>query len=177
MSAAAYLAEIIRFFTAFLLACAALGKWRTLAVFAHNLAESFGVQRQAARILAPAVVAAESLLALLILAGGTPGRAGMAGALLLFVALTALVGYRYVLEGSVKCSCFGESERPVSGYDLLRNGLVIAAIGTSLACSGGAAFGNKESLLAAALALIATIGAIGFHDLARALGRALTRSA
>ncbi|HEX8611874.1 MAG TPA: MauE/DoxX family redox-associated membrane protein [Telluria sp.] len=171
MSAAAYLTEIIRFFTAFLLACAAIGKLRTLAAFAHNLVESFGVQRRAAAVLAPAVVALEAVLAGLILAGGAIGRAGMAAALVLFVALTALVGYRYVVEGSVKCSCFGESERPVSSYDLLRNGLVIAAIGTCLAFSGGAAFGKKESVLAAALALVATIGATGFHDLARALKR------
>ncbi|MDQ1919719.1 MauE/DoxX family redox-associated membrane protein [Massilia pseudoviolaceinigra] len=171
MSAAPYLAEIIRFFTAFLLACAALGKLRTLAAFAHNLSDSFGLPRQAATILAPAVVAAEALLATLILAGGGIGRAGMAGALVLFVLVTALVGYRYVVEGSVKCSCFGESERPVSGYDLLRNGLIIASIGAGLALSGDAAFGKKESVLAAALALIGTIGAIGFHDLARAMQR------
>lgn len=171
MSAPAYLAEIIRYATAFLLACAALGKLRTLPAFSHNLAESFGVPRQAAAILAPAVIALEALLAALILAGGDIGRLGMSAALVLFVALTALVGYRYVVEGSVKCSCFGESERPVSGYDLLRNGLVIASIGACLAFSGGAAFGKKECVLAAALALIATIGAIGFHDLARALKR------
>lgn len=171
MSAPAYLAEIIRYFTAFLLACAALGKLRTLAAFSHNLAESFGVPRRAAAVVAPAVVALEALLAALILAGGAVGRLGMGAALVLFVALTALVGYRYVVEGSVKCSCFGESERPVSGYDLLRNGLVIASIGVCLAFSGGAAFGRKDSVLAAALALIATIGAIGFHDLARALKR------
>lgn len=173
MSAAAYLAEIIRFFTAFLLACAAIGKLRTLAGFTHNLVESFGLKRQAAALLAPAVVALEALLAGLILAGGGIGRIGMAAALALFVALTAAVGYRYVVEGSVKCSCFGESERPVSGYDLLRNGLVIAAIGACLAFSGGAAFGKKEMVLAAALALVATIGAIGFHDLARALKRSV----
>lgn len=171
MSAAAYLAEIIRFFTALLLACAALGKLRTLAAFTHNLVDSFGVNRRAAAILAPAVIALESLLAASILAGGGWARAGMAGALVLFVALTAIVGYRYVVEGSVRCSCFGESERPVSGYDLLRNGLVIASIGACLAFSGGAAFGKKETVLAAALALVATIGAIGFHDLARALKR------
>ncbi|CUI09576.1 MauE/DoxX family redox-associated membrane protein [Massilia antarctica] len=171
MSAAPYLAEIIRFFTAFLLACAALGKLRTLASFANNLAGSFGVPRQAATILAPALAALEALLAVLNLAGGGIGRAGMAGALVLFVLVTALVGYRYVVEGSIKCSCFGESERPVSGYDLLRNGLIIATIGAGLAVSGGAVFGKKESVLAAALALIGTIGAIGFHDLARALKR------
>lgn len=171
MSAAAYLAEIVRYFTAFLLACAAIGKLRTLAGFAHNLVESFGLPRQVARAVAPMVVALEALLAAAILAGGAAGRLGMAAALVLFVALTALVGYRYVVEGSVKCSCFGESERPVSGYDLLRNVLVIAAIGACLAFSGDAAFGRKESVLAAALALIATIGAIGFHDLARALKR------
>ncbi|WP_167087555.1 MauE/DoxX family redox-associated membrane protein [Massilia frigida] len=171
MSSAPYLAEIIRFFTAFLLACAALGKLRTLAAFADNLVDSFGLPRPAATMLAPAVVAAEALLAALILAGGGTGRAGMAGALVLFVLVTALVGYRYVVEGSVKCSCFGESERPVSGFDLLRNGLIIASIGVCLAFSGGAAFGKKESVLAAALALTATIGAIGFHDLARALKR------
>lgn len=173
MSAAAYLAEIIRFFIAFLLVCAAIGKLRTLAAFAHNLVESFGVKRQAAAMLAPAVIALEALLAGLILAGGGIGRIGIAAALVLFVVLTALVGYRYVVEGSVKCSCFGESERPVSGYDLLRNGLVIASIGACLAFSGGAAFGRKESVLAAALALIATIGAIGFHDLARTLKRSV----
>jgi hypothetical protein len=171
MSAAAYLAEIVRYFTAFLLACAASGKLRTLAAFARNLVESFGLPPQAAALVAPSVVALEAVLAAAILAGGAPGRIGMGAALLLFVALTALVGYRYLLEGSVKCSCFGESERPVSGYDLLRNGLVIGAIGASLAFADGAAFGRKESVLAAALALIATIGAIGFHDLARALKR------
>lgn len=178
MSATLYLAEIIRLFVGLLLASAAFGKLRTLSGFRHNLVDSFGLQPRASAILAPAIVLAEALLGGLILAGGATTRPGMLAALAMFAVMTALVGYRYVMEGSVKCSCFGESERPVSAYDLLRNGLIIAGIAACLVFAGEpAGFGNKATVLAAAMALILNIAAISFHDIARALLPSLKRSA
>ena len=32
---------------------------------------------------------------------------------------------RFLTNDTIKCSCFGEQDRPLSGYDLIRNGLLL----------------------------------------------------
>jgi hypothetical protein len=96
-----------------------------------------------------------------------------------------VVGYQFVSRDVVRCSCFGEAERPVSGYDLLRNLLLIAAIvgvlaggghGGEPAAGGALAAAGEEAgaslaarLMCAGLGLVLAVAAIHFHDLATLL--------
>lgn len=169
MAAPAFIAEVFRYFLAFLLFFAALGKYRTFVQFQSNLVESLGLGRGLSAWLAPALVGMEFGLSLLIVAGIAISYYGMLAALLLFACFTAFIGYKYVKEGIVKCSCFGESERSVSGFDLLRNVLVILSAAFYLAFAGAAGLAWPALLTAAALALILTVLAIEFHDLAMLL--------
>lgn len=164
-------AETLRLFTGFLLLAAVAGKLRTFSAFRHNLVSSFGVPAAASRMLAPAVVAAEALAAAMAL--GLSPRPGMWAALLLFAVFTTLLAYRFVKDGLVKCSCFGEAERTLSGFDVLRNVLVLAAIAGWLALPlpllSGAGATAHLSLLGAGLASILVVVAIGFHDIVNLL--------
>ncbi len=169
MAAPAFIAEVFRYFLAFLLFFAALGKYRTFARFQANLVDSLGLGRGLSAWLAPALVGLEFGLSLLIVAGIALSYQGMLAALLLFAGFTAFIGYKYVKEGIVKCGCFGASERSVSGFDLLRNLLVILCAAFYLAFAGAAALAWPALLTAAALALILTVFAIEFHDLAMLL--------
>jgi len=165
----AFVADILRWFTAFVLLAACLGKLRTFDAFRANLAESFHVSPRQAGMLAPAVVGIEALLALLVL--GPFAQAGMALALLLFAGFTALLTWRLARDGALRCACFGEAECNLSGYDLARNVLVVAAIGLYLPLSfaAPAALPLAATVLAAALASILAVLAIDFHDVARLL--------
>lgn len=162
-------AETLRLFTGFLLLAAVAGKLRSFAAFRDNLVSSFGMAPAASRLAAPAVVAAEAIAAAMAL--GLSPRPGMWAALLLFAVFTALLAYRFFKDGIVKCSCFGEAERNLSGLDLLRNVLVLMAISgwTALQSSAEAAAAAHLSLLGAGLASILVVVAIGFHDIVNLL--------
>lgn len=167
MSTAFFVAEVLRWFAGFLMLAAAGGKLRTFGQFRANLTSSFGMPAPLAALLAPAVVAAEAGAAALIL-GGAP-RPGMLAALVMLGAFTALVSYKFFTESVVKCSCFGEAARSVSGFDLLRNLLAIGAIGAWLALATGSALPLSAAVLAAGLASILLVAAIEFHDIATLL--------
>ena len=155
-------AQILRCFIGFVLLAACLGKLRTFASFRANLATSFGVPPQLGGLLAPAIVGIELLVAGLVL--GPFPRFVMATALLLFTAFAMLLAWCLWRDGVVRCSCFGEAERSLSGYDLLRNLLIVAAIALFLTLPAAAGTPLPMSLLAAGLAAILTVLAIDFHD-------------
>lgn len=171
----AFITDILRCFTALVLLAACLGKLRAFAAFRANLAESFQVPAHRARLLAPAVVGVEALLAALALS--PLAQAAMTAALLLFAGFTILLAWRLARDGALRCACFGEAERNLSGYDLARNVLVMAAIGLYLWLSFAAPAGpaplpalpTAAAVLAAALACILAVLAIDFHDVARLL--------
>ncbi len=162
-------AETLRLFTAFLLLAAVAGKLRTFTAFRDNLVSSFGMSPAASRLTAPAVAAAEGLTAVIVL--GLAPRPGMWAALLMFALFTALLAYRFIKDDVVRCSCFGEAERSLSGLDLLRNLLVLAAIAAYLAlpATTGADAAAHMTLLGAGLASILMVAAIGFHDIVHLL--------
>lgn len=139
MSAAPFCADVLRLMAALLLLAAAHGKWQALGQFRANLAASFGIAPARAAWLAPAIAGSELGLALGLAAGGATGQAALAGALALFVGFTAVVAWKYTTEDIVKCSCFGDADRAVSGFDLARNLAIIAALAFSLAHGGTAA--------------------------------------
>lgn len=120
-----FLAEVIRFYLGFILFAAAWGKCRTYSYFKQQLTESFRIPAVYSRLLAPGVLVLEWGLSLIILATGHKVAIIVAGGL--FSLLSVVLLYRYFATGMIKCSCFGEKERPVTDYDLLRNGLVIMA--------------------------------------------------
>lgn len=159
---AIFVAEILRYFIGFVLLAAVVGKLRTFAVFRDNLVSSFGMPPAASALAAPALVAAELLVAAMVM--GQLGRPGMLAALLLFGAFTAIVTYRFLQEGVVRCSCFGEAERNISALDLVRNGLVVSSIVAYLALAAVGQPSWHVSLLAAGLASVLAVLAVHFHD-------------
>lgn len=164
-----FIAEILRYFVGLLLLAAAVAKLRGFDGFRANLTESFGVGAAYGGLLAPAVVLAELAAAALVL--GAAVRPGMWAALCMFGLFTALIGYKFYTQSVVRCGCFGEAERALSGFDLLRNALVIAAIAAGLALGHTAGVPPHAAILAAALATIACVVTIHFHELAVLLGR------
>ncbi|MGH8052064.1 MAG: MauE/DoxX family redox-associated membrane protein [Arenimonas sp.] len=166
MNSEVYIAEIFRFFIAFLLFFAAMGKMKTFSEFRKNLCESFGLGLGTSKKLAPAIIAVEWLLAGIVLLDVNASYFGMLASLLLFLVFTGAVAYQYRKEGIVKCSCFGEAGRSVSIFDLLRNVIVIACIAFYLCYSGEESILTFQlKLLTAGLALILTILAIQFHEI------------
>lgn len=158
------LADMARYVIAWLLLAAAVGKLRSYSEFRGNLATSFGLPPAIAAFAAPALVAAELLLAGWLLAGGT--QLPMLLSLLLLGTLTAVLVYRYFTYSMVRCSCFGEAARPVSHYDLLRNLLVVGINGAYCALAQEAALPAASAVLAAGLAAIVCVAAISLHDIA-----------
>ncbi|WP_402718294.1 MauE/DoxX family redox-associated membrane protein [Janthinobacterium rivuli] len=164
LTALPFLSDIARHVIALLLLAASVGKLRSYAAFRGNLATSFGVPPAAAQFAAPALVAAELLLAGWLLAGGT--QLPMLLSLLLLGTLTAVLAWRYFTHSVVRCSCFGEAARPVSQYDLLRNVLAVGINGAYFALAQDTALPVATSILAAGLAAIVCVAAISLHDIA-----------
>lgn len=170
MTGPVFLAEVLRLLVGFVLVCAAAGKLRTFAAFRRNLSESLGWSVRGSSVLAPMVVSAELALAGLIVPGAPTSGAGMLGALGLFTVFTGYIAYKYATEDIVKCACFGEVERSVSAYDLVRNLLLLACIGYQLAYAGDAsALRGPVLALACGLASILTVVVIAFHEIAMLL--------
>lgn len=158
---APFAAALLRCFVGMLLLAAVAGKVRNYAAFRHNLGDLLG-HRSA--WLAPVIVGAELLVALLVL--GPAPQVGMPAALLMLTAFSAFIGFKFFTESAVRCSCFGEAARPVSGYDLLRNGLVLLAIATYLMLAGcTSALGWPALALALGLAFLLCVVAVSFHDI------------
>ncbi|HSX59826.1 MAG TPA: MauE/DoxX family redox-associated membrane protein [Tahibacter sp.] len=129
MALPGHIAEICRWWLLCALLVAAFGKTFAFARFRAELAASFPELRGGVAAVAPAIVAVEWLLVVLIACGGDPARGGMAAAAALFAAMTLVVAVALVQDRTVVCRCFGGAGHAVSGYDLLRNGLLIGAAG------------------------------------------------
>ncbi len=169
MTGPAFGAEILRYFIGFLMLAAGLGKLRTFTQFRANLVSSFGATALQSTRLAPAVVMLELLAAALVL--GPFSRTGMLASLLMLGIFTVVLSYKFFSESIVKCSCFGEAGRAVSGIDLLRNGAVLAAIALYFALGQAAGLPLTVSILAAALATFLCVAAIDMHDIVTLLQR------
>ncbi|USX28087.1 hypothetical protein NHH73_07340 [Oxalobacteraceae bacterium OTU3CINTB1] len=162
-----FVAEMLRYFVGLLLLAAAVAKLRGLDSFRENLTASFDVGAAHSRILAPAVVLVELAVAALVLGGAA--RVGLWAALTMFCVFTALLGYKFHTHGAVRCACFGGAERSLSGLDLLRNVLVIGAIGAGLALGHDAGMPPHAVILAIGLATLGCVLAVHFHEIVRLL--------
>ncbi|GEM_PF-847096 len=163
MSVAAYLAEGCRWYVLIALLAAAIGKTLYFRRFRDSLDEAFvRLKGNGNRLAAAAIVTGEWTAALSMLAGGALSRMGLMLALALFVVLTAVVAVVLAKGLSVRCNCFGPSQRRISGYDLLRNLLFIAAAssgvyGASAAAASGVSGGFAWPAVAAIAAVAATL--------------------
>lgn len=166
MSAQLFLADVVRYFLAWWWLAAVLGKLRSWPGFRTELGTSFGLPPAAAAIAAPLLILAELLAASLVLGLLAPARqAGMLLSLMLMITFTAVLGYQFLARGIVRCSCFGESVRPLSGYDLLRNLLVAGAVALYLGLAPPGMLPLGESLVAAGFGAWLCVAAVHFHDL------------
>jgi len=107
----------------------AAGKARDLPAFRQAIADMRVLPAGWARPAAVATMAAEGLVVIAMAAGSAVLPAGFAlGAVLLAVFSAALVA-TLRRDAGVSCNCFGASERPVSWYDVARNGALLACCG------------------------------------------------
>lgn len=163
MSAQLFVADVIRYFVAWWWLAAVLGKLRGWPGFRTELGASFGVPSGAAVVLAPLLILAELLAAALAIGPAT--RAGMLLSLGLMCTFSAVLGYQFLTRGIVRCSCFGESVRPLSGYDVLRNLLVVGTMLAWLALAPAGGLPPGEALVAAGFGAWLCVAAVHFHDL------------
>jgi hypothetical protein len=128
-----YLAETCRLFVLLALLAAAIGKSMYFRRFRDSLHEAFPtLGLGGAMLVAAAILIGEWSAGLLMLAGGAASRMGLLLASCLFAGLTAVVALVLAKGLSIRCNCFGASQRRISGYDLMRNLLFIAAAGLGL---------------------------------------------
>jgi hypothetical protein len=168
MNGAAFLSEVLRSSLALVLLAAAIGKLRGAGAFQRNLVDSFGLAPGLARVATSGMIVLETLLAALLLLVPALASQALSGTLLLFAVLTIFLGYHFLTRDSVSCSCFGNDARPVSAFDLARNGGLIGACALALFWhASGREAGN--AVLAACLGWPLMLIAVHFHDIASAL--------
>lgn len=129
----AYLAEVCRLYVLFILVLAFTGKALSWRAFRRGLGELLPTWGPLAQFGAVAVMAAEALLAALLMAGQELAYGAAAAALSLFLAFSAVVAKGLIDRREVRCSCFGASGQVISRWDLLRNALLVAACAAYLA--------------------------------------------
>lgn len=154
----AMVSELCRWLVLLALLAAAVGKSLHVSRFRESLESGFpALGRSGAMLAAAAILIGEGSAGLLMLAGGDASRIGLLLALVLFVSLTLVVVGVLVKGDSVRCNCFGAGEQRLSGFDLARNLVFIAAalaglLGPSLP-GGTGVFGGWP--LPATLAIVA----------------------
>jgi hypothetical protein len=121
-----------RVLVAMVFALSAGAKARALDSF-HQTLRGLGVAGdRAARRLAPAVVAAEAAVVVLVVASPETAVAGSLLAVGMLVVFTAVLARARARGTTIGCACFGSTRQPVSWYDVARNALLVAAIGAGL---------------------------------------------
>ena len=120
--------------TALAFALSSAGKATNLAAFQRAINDLRLVPQRLTRPIALGVLAAESaVVALIILGGLVPGtallRAGFLLALGLLVLFTAVLLSALARRLTTSCACFGSTTKPVSGWDVIRNGGLLLCAG------------------------------------------------
>lgn len=175
MSAEVAFAEACRWLVLLALLAAATGKSLHLRRFRDSLAHGFPmIGRSGAMLAAGAILAGEGAAGLLMLAGGELSRIGLMLALVMFVSLTLVVAGVLATGGTVRCNCFGAGEQRMSGFDLARNLLFIAAAivglrGPSATGSAGVLGGLPLAAMLATAAVATMLLLLSLHlrDLAQ----------
>jgi thiol-disulfide isomerase/thioredoxin len=166
------LSEACRLYILVVLFAAAVGKARALGDFAQTLEALVHLPSRWSRSVAAAIAALELLVALALVAGGTAARHGMAAALALFLAFTAVLLVALVRRQAVSCNCFGAGDHPISAWDLVRNLLLIAAcVAWFLLGPPEAALPPGAWLLLSGAAVLAFLLSTNLHRLAHLVRR------
>ena len=124
---AIYLAEIGWLLVLIALLVAASSKSRDLRRFADSLGDDFQVPGNISMLVAIAIVAAEWLAVVLLMLGGPARQWGMGLAGLLFILFSVVIAAVLWRKQQVFCHCFGRARKPLSGVDLIRNSIYLAA--------------------------------------------------
>ena len=127
--------------TALAFALSSAGKATSLAAFERAISDLRLVPQRLIRPLALAVLAAESaVVALIVLGGLMPGttllRAGFLLALGLLVLFTTVLISTLARRLATSCACFGATTKPVSGWDVVRNGGLLLCSGVGYWSAG-----------------------------------------
>lgn len=164
---AAYLSEACRLYILVVLFVSAAGKARAIGGFAESLEALVHLPARWSQKAAIAITASEFLVALALAAGGAAAHLGMAAALALFLAFTAVLLVALAQRRTVSCNCFGASDHPISAWDLVRNLLLIAAcVAWLLMGPPAAALAPGAWLLLLGAAVIAFLLSTNLHRIA-----------
>ncbi|WP_343232323.1 MauE/DoxX family redox-associated membrane protein [Tahibacter sp.] len=169
MTIASHLGEISRLWLLFAVLAAACGKSFAFGRFCRDLAASFPELGKAGVPVAASIVTVEWQLAALLLSGGTAARYGLIATALLFAAMTAVVALALAQDRTVVCRCFGTASHPMSGYDLLRNGLLVGAAVGGVLAPPLAGIDVYSHIALAGIALIAFQLSLGLQDIVAVL--------
>lgn len=116
----------------------AAAKLRDLDGFHHTITTFRLASDRQARLLAPAVLAVELLLVLLLAVGRT-AAIGLVGTTVLLLAYTAILANARAHSATIGCNCFGQTASKLSWYDVARNvGLLAVSISGLVAAARGA---------------------------------------
>jgi len=167
---AAYLPEACRLYIVVVLVASAVGKARAIGSFAETLEVLVHVPVRLSRATGAAISAAELLIALALVSGGTRAHHGMVAALALFLAFTAVLLVGLAQRRAVSCSCFGFRDHPLSAWDVVRNLLLITACATWLIGRRSASAVEPSAWLALlGIATIALVLSTNLHRIAALL--------
>ncbi|ACV26980.1 MauE/DoxX family redox-associated membrane protein [Kangiella koreensis] len=122
------ISEIIRWLIGFILFGAAWAKGFNYGDFKMNLVSSFDFTGRQSSISSISLITVEATLSILLFANLFTYWV-MLITLVLFVVITLFVMSFWRRDSSIRCNCFGKSERPVSVWDFFRNGLIIVSTG------------------------------------------------
>lgn len=165
---ATYVSEACRLYILVVLLAAALGKAHALGSFAGTLEALLHLPARWSPSAAAAIAALEFLVVLALATGGAAAYRGMAAALALFLAFTAVLLVAIIQRQRVSCNCFGAGDHPISAWDLVRNLLLIAACAAwFLMGPPAAALPPDAWLLLAGAAVMAFVLSTNLHRLAR----------
>lgn len=167
---AAALSEVCRLSILVVLLASAAGKARALGRFAESLEVLVRLPSRWSRTAAASITGSEFLVALALLAGGAVAQLGMAAALVMFLAFTAVLIVALVQRQAVSCNCFGADDHPISGWDVARNLLLISACVVRLALGPpAAALPLSTWLLLLGIAGVAFLVSTNLHRIASVL--------
>jgi hypothetical protein len=169
MTAASHLGEICRLWLLIALLAAACGKSFAFGRFRRDLAASFPELGRTGVPVAASIVTVEWLLAAALLSGGAVARYGLVATALLFAALTVVVALALAQDRTVVCSCFGTTSHRMSGYDLVRNGLLVGAAVFGVLAPPAVGLDMFSHIALAGLALIAFQLSVGLQDIVAVL--------
>ena len=122
-------------------ALSSAGKATSLAAFERAISDLRLLPQRLTQPAALAVLAAESAVVALIVIGGIVSgtvllRAGFLLALGLLVLFTAVLLSALARRLTTACACFGATTKPVSGWDVVRNGGLLLCAGAGYWSAG-----------------------------------------